>query len=163
MSRSRFLLLLLGSLLVGPSAARAQGTVVPPDSAKDQVRSVLRAYYFNLATRNWDALAANVLSPKLLERRGAPADLQNVARDRTRHSGTRGKVAPPPSCPKADSTLIDGAAIAVEGDWAEVSVPSCRGHSPGVDEFGLIYFEQRWRFIYTDLFEATSSAETAER
>jgi hypothetical protein len=22
-----------------------------------------------------------------------------------------------------------------------------------VDEFGMLYFEERWRFIYTDLFD----------
>jgi hypothetical protein len=27
----------------------------------------------------------------------------------------------------------------------------------GVDEFRLLYFEQRWRFIYTDLFDARTS------
>jgi hypothetical protein len=25
-----------------------------------------------------------------------------------------------------------------------------------VDEFRMLYFENRWRFIYTDLFEAPS-------
>jgi len=25
-----------------------------------------------------------------------------------------------------------------------------------VDEFRLLYFEERWRFIYTDLFDGTS-------
>jgi hypothetical protein len=37
---------------------------------------------------------------------------------------------------------------------AEVSVPRCSGASAGGDEFRLLYFEERWRFIYTDLFEA---------
>jgi hypothetical protein len=32
-----------------------------------------------------------------------------------------------------------------------------------VDQFGMLYFEQRWRFIYTDLFQGPSPPETAAR
>lgn len=59
--------------------------------------------------------------------------------------------------------MIDAAAIALDGDWADVSVPRCSGRSPGVDEFGMLYFENRWRFIYTDLFEAQPAPKTAAR
>jgi hypothetical protein len=55
--------------------------------------------------------------------------------------------------------MIDEATIGLDGDWAEVSVPRCDGASAGVDEFRMLYFEQRWRFIYTDLFEAPTSPE----
>ena len=51
------------------------------------------------------------------------------------------------------------AAIRLDGDWAEVSVPRCSGNSAGADELRLLYFEERWRFIYTDLFDGSSSAE----
>jgi len=59
--------------------------------------------------------------------------------------------------------MIDEAVIRLDGDWADVSVPRCSGGSPGVDAFGMLYFENRWRFIYTDLFEARSAPETAAR
>jgi hypothetical protein len=49
---------------------------------------------------------------------------------------------------------MDEAAIRLEGDWAEVSGRRWSGASSGVDEFRMLYFEERWRFIYTDLFEA---------
>ena len=62
----------------------AQQAALPVDSARAEIRAVLRAFYSSLESRNWDALAAYVLSPKLLERRVAPGDLQAVARDRTR-------------------------------------------------------------------------------
>jgi hypothetical protein len=52
------------------------------------------------------------------------------------------------------SPKVEEAAIRLDGDWAEVSVPRCSGTSSGADEFRLLYFEQRWRFIYTDLFKA---------
>jgi hypothetical protein len=32
-----------------------------------------------------------------------------------------------------------------------------------VDQFGMLYFENRWRFIYTDMFEAQPAPETAAR
>ena len=144
------------------SPAVAQETRVAPDSAPAQIRLVLRAFYLSLASRNWDALAAYVLSPKLLERRGAPEEARMVARDRTRSRGSS-PVAALPACPSSTSPMIDDAAIVLDGDWAEVSVPRCSGRSPGVDAFGMLYFEHRWRFIYTDLFEAQPAPETAAR
>jgi hypothetical protein len=161
--RTPRLTLILGLLLMAaPPPATAQGTIAP-DSARAQIRPVLRAFYLNLANQNWDALAAYVLSPKLLERRGAPGDIQMVARDRKRGRGSSAAVAAPRTCPSSASPMIDEAVIRLDGDWAEVSVPRCSGPSPGVDQFGMLYFEKRWRFIYTDLFQAPPASETAAR
>ena len=156
--------LLFGLLLaVAPRPASAQTTTIAADSAQAQIRLVLRTFYFNLASHNWDALAAYVLSPKLLERRGAPGDLQLVVRDRSRSRSSPAAVAAPRACPSSASPGIDEAGIRLDSDWADVSVPRCSGSSPGVDQFGMLYFENRWRFIYTDLFEASPSPETATR
>lgn len=143
--------------LVQPAAAQQAAT--PPDSAPAQIRAVLRAFYLNLANQNWDALSTYVLSPKLLERRGAPGDLQMVTRDRTRGRGSSHPTAGPMSCSSSPSPAVDAAAIRVDGDWAEVSVPRCSRTSSGVDEFRMLYFENRWRFIYTDLFEPPPPSE----
>ena len=141
--------------------AAAQRAAIQPDSARTQIRTVLRGFYSNLESRNWDALAAYVLSPKLLERRGAAEDSQTVARDRTRTRASSRVAAAPVKCPSSDSSpMIDQAAIQLDEDWAEVSVPRCRGGSAGTDEFRLLYFEERWRFIYTDLFEAPANVST---
>jgi len=141
--------------------AGAQRAAIQQDSAQAQIRSVLRGFYSNLESRNWDALAAYVLSPKLLERRGAAGDSQLVARDRTRTRASSRVAAAPVKCPSSGSSpMIDQAAIQLDADWAEVSVPRCRGGSAGTDEFRLLYFEQRWRFIYTDLFEAPTNVST---
>ena len=148
--------------MAGPRPAMAQDAPVAADSARAEIRLVLRAFYRNLANQNWDALAAYVLSPKLLERRGAPGDARLVARDRTR-SHESSASAPLRACPSSASPMIDEAAIVLDGDWADVSVPRCSGVSPGVDAFGMLYFENRWRFIYTDLFEAQPAPETAAR
>ena len=59
--------------------------------------------------------------------------------------------------------MIDEAAIRLDGDWADVSVPRCSGPALGVDAFGMLYFEHRWRFIYTDLFQSPPASETAQR
>jgi hypothetical protein len=158
------LTLTLGVLLLAVTPpAIAQEVAAPPDSARAQIRAVLRAFYLNLASQNWDALAAYVLSPKLLERRGAPGELQMVARDRTRRRGSPPALAAPRTCPSSASPMIDEAAIRLDGDWADVSVPRCSGPAPGVDGFGMLYFEQRWRFIYTDLFQNPPASETAQR
>jgi hypothetical protein len=154
---------MLGLLLTAASSASAQTAAIAPDSAPAQIRLVLRAFYLNLASQNWDALAAYVLSPKLLERRGAPGELRMVVRDRTRSRGAPGATATPPACPSSASPMIDDAVVRVDGDWADVSVPRCSGPSPGVDQFGMLYFEERWRFIYTDLFQAPPEPETAVR
>ncbi len=136
--------------------ATAQRAAIQPDSAHAQIRAVLRAFYLNLENQNWSALSAYVLSPKLLERRGAPEDLETVAKDRTRSRGSAHPAAPG-TCPSATSPMVAAAAIRLDGDWAEVSVPRCRRASMGTDEFRMLYFEDRWRFIYTDLFEASPS------
>src|SRR5919108_5600782 len=105
--------------------AVAQRPDLQPDSARAQIRAVLRAFYLNLDNQNWDALSAYVLSPKLLERRGTPADLQMVARDRTRSRASAHAAAAPRTCRGSTSPMVDEAAIQLDGDWAEVAVPRC--------------------------------------
>ena len=40
--------------------AAAQRAAIQPDSAHAQIRTVLRGFYLNMESRNWDALAAYV-------------------------------------------------------------------------------------------------------
>ena len=144
-----------GVLLLGwGQAATAQRAAVSPDSARPQIRAVLRAFYYHLEHQNWEALSTYVLSPKLLERRGAPSDLQMVTRDRGRGRASAHAEPGSTACASATSPQVEQAAIRLDGDWAEVSVSRCSGAAAGVDEFRMLYFEDRWRFIYTDLFEA---------
>ncbi len=150
----------VAGLMVLALPAAAQRAVIQPDSAQAQIRTVLRGFYSNMESGNWDALAAYVLSPKLLERRGAAGDAQMVARDRTRTRASTRVAAAPVTCTSGSSPMIDQAAIQLDGDWAEVSVPRCKGGSSGTDEFRMLYFEQRWRFIYTDLFEAPTNVSS---
>jgi hypothetical protein len=138
-------------------ASAQQAAAAQPDSSHAAIRSVLRSFYSNLESGNWDALAAYVLSPKLLERRGAPGDLEAAAKGRARTRGSAYSAAAPVRCTSSTKPMVDQAVIHVDEDWAEASVPRCSGTTAGADEFRLLYFEQRWRFIYTDLFEAPAS------
>ena len=79
MSLRRTAVVVAGLMALALPAA-GQRAAIQPDSAQAQIRTVLRGFYSNLESRNWDALAAYVLSPKLLERRGAAGDSQVVAR-----------------------------------------------------------------------------------
>jgi hypothetical protein len=142
-----------------PRLTAAQEVLMAPDSAQAQIRAVLRAFYLHLEHQNWDALSPYVLSPKLLERRGGRGDVQMVTRDRTRGRGSSHAASTPTTCPSKPSALIDEATIQLDGDWAEVSVPRCSGSSAGVDELRMLYFEERWRFIYTDLFDGSPRGE----
>jgi len=159
---SRFTLTVVILLTAFARPASGQQAAQPPDSARAEIRSVLRAFYLHLQNQNWEALSAYVLSPKLLERRGAPGDDQMVARDRTRGRGGSTVTAVRRTCPSRAAPVVDEATIQLDGDWAEVSVPRCSGPTAGVDQFGMLYFEKRWRFIYTDLFQGPRTTETAE-
>lgn len=163
MSNRRLLLVTWVLLMTSAQAVSAQETAVSPDSAGAQIRAVLRAFYLHMETRNWDALSTYVLSPKLLERRGAPGDSQMVAKDRSRGRGASHAAAAPRTCGSHSSAMVDDAVIRLDGDWAEVSVPRCSQARAGVDEFRLLYFEERWRFIYTDLFDSSPEPSTAVR
>jgi hypothetical protein len=55
------------------------------------------------------------------------------------------------ACPSNAAPLVDQAAITLDGDWAEVSVPRCAVAAGAADEFRLIRFEARWRVVYIDL------------
>jgi hypothetical protein len=144
-------------LMAVPRVITAQEPVIQPDSAQAQIRTVLRAFYLDLENKNWGALSSYVLSPKLLERRGGPGDVRMVTKDRTRSRGAPHAASQPRTCPAKPSALTEAAEIRLDGDWAEISVPRCSGSTAGVDELRMLSFEERWRFIYTDLFDGTPS------
>jgi hypothetical protein len=127
-------------LIASALPATAQRESVQQDSAEAQLRGVLRSFYFNLAHHDWEAIAADVLSAKVVASRPAPASLQTATPE-------------PASCPSTTSADVARAAVQLDGDWAGVSIPRCGLASGGADEFRLIYFERRWRFVYIDLFE----------
>ncbi|HEV8454240.1 MAG TPA: hypothetical protein VGQ24_05090 [Gemmatimonadales bacterium] len=142
-----------GMLMAFAVPATAQRAVVQQDSAEAQLRGVLRAFYFNLAHHDWEAIAADVLSAKVVASRSAPSGIQTAPRDRARAPRSSGSANEPVACSSSTSAGVDEAAIHLDGEWAGVSIPRCGAAATGVDEFRLIHIEKRWRFVYIDLFE----------
>lgn len=144
MSRLRLPTLLAAALATGLAApvARAQEPAV--DTAGIHVE--LRSFYYSLSHRDWEAIAAQVLSAKVVAHRPPPAAM----------------VAGEAAVGRAAGLACGASRVSVEGAWAEVSVARCEGGVRGADEFRLIQFERRWRIVYIDLYRAPVSV-TAER
>ena len=153
MSIRRIAVAAAGMLLTLALPATAQRTTDQQDSAEAQLRGVLRAFYFDLAHHDWEAIAAHVLSAKVTASRPAPASIQTATRNRARPQHSSGSADERVACSSSTSAVVGQAAIQLEGDWAAASVPRCGAASVGADEFRLIQFERRWRFVYIDLFE----------
>jgi hypothetical protein len=140
------------ALAVWPLAASAQ-QVPPADSSRAQIKQTLRSWYFSLAHHDWNAVTDDILAAKVVAHRLPPAGLlkkqevQSEAALEIRH------------CAAGEAALVEAALVRLDGDWAEVWVPRCGTGFMGGDSFRLIYFEQRWRFVYIDLYEAPSSHE----
>jgi hypothetical protein len=152
-------LAVLLAVLAG-SAARADAQQpAQVDSSSAQIHSGLRAFYFNLAHRDWDALTADILPAKVVAHRPAPEDLVMAVASRGRTAGLSVTTDDPAACSSTSAARVDQATITLDGDWAEVSVPRCAAPA-GADEFRLIHFENRWRFVYIHLFEEPVSVST---
>jgi hypothetical protein len=156
--RVRHSLAFFSVLLASSAGAAAQQSPGPADSARAEIHTRLRAFYFNLAHKDWDALTADILAAKVVAHRPAPdALLAIVGLPRKEPQGRGAGSSPAASdtaCSSAASAPVDQATIIFEGGWAEVSVPRCSSGPAGTDEFRLIRFEERWRFVYIDLSQS---------
>jgi hypothetical protein len=152
MPMPRALLLLAAVLSARTVSAAAQQSPIQPDSARAQIHTSLRAFYFNLAHEDWEALTADILAAKVVAHRPAPEALVLAA-------ASAGVPSAPAAC-SSNEALVDQAAITLDGNWAEVSVPRCAGTLAGADEFRLIRFEERWRFVYIDLYQEPVNIST---
>ena len=135
----RAVLLTVGLTMVAARSITAQ-ELPAGDSMQTQIRQTLRAFYFNLAHANWEALTADILAAKVVAHRSPPAAMLTLGVD-------------PPVCSGRNGPQVDQAAMALADDWAEVFVPRCGTALAGGDEFRMIHFEQRWRFVAIHLFE----------
>ena len=151
MRAHRALLALAAGLAIAPPAATAQETPAAIDTAG--IHTTLRAFYFNLAHQDWEAIASDVLSAKVVAHRPVPADMAAAAVPERYSGGT---------CASDARVVIEAAIMRRDRDWVEVSVPRCNTVTLGADEFRLIRFERRWRFVSIALFEEPA-AFSAER
>jgi len=136
-------------------SATTQQSPIQPDSARAQIHTSLRAFYFNLAHQDWEALTADILAAKVVAHRPAPEALVLAAA-----SAGASSLAGEPACTSNQAALVDRAIITLDGSWAEVSVPRCTAALAGADEFRLIHFEERWRFVYIDLYDERMNVST---
>ena len=137
----RAALALVTIVIMATASAAAQQAPARRDSTRAEIQRTLRAFYFNLAHNDWEALAADVLPAKVVAHRPAPEALV---------ASVPAGAGAPAECVIPATPSIDGATIALDGDWAQVSVPRCT-EPRGADEFRLIRFERRWRFVHIDL------------
>lgn len=153
---------LVGLLVTAAPVATAQQRP-QVDSTEVQLKTTLRAFYFNLAHRDWEALAADILSAKVVAHRPAPeALLQLAARPAPGvRSGAALASDDSPQCSSPGGALVDQAVFTLDGEWAEASVPRCDAPAGGADEFRLIRFEGRWRVVYIDLVPEPSKVQLA--
>jgi len=150
MPSHRTLFALLVALVLSSGTAAAQRSPNQVDSVRAQIHTTLRAFYFNLAHHDWEALTADILAAKVVAHRPAPETFLMAAASVDRDD--RPLPADPVACPSGATALVEQARIRLDGDWAEVSVPRCAVALAGADEFRLIHFQERWRLVYIDLF-----------
>jgi len=134
----------LAALLIAvPTSGAAQQAPAPQETTEAQIQRTLRAFYFNLARGDWEALTADILPAKVVAHRFPPA---------APGPASLPVAGQPGECVAAAAPPIHQATIRLDGDWAEVSVPRCSAVR-AADEFRLIRFAQRWRFVYIHLFQ----------
>jgi hypothetical protein len=134
-----------------PASAAAQQAPSAHDSTRAAIQQTLRAFYFNLEHQDWEALTADILPAKVVAHRSAPEALVLAA------PGLAGSGAcAPPALP-----MIEEAIIILDGDWAEVSVPRCT-EARRADQFRLIRFERRWRFVSIELAREPPPGPTSD-
>jgi hypothetical protein len=158
----RCLVIALAMGLTTVSRATAQQPANPADSAQAELRSTLRAFYFSLAHRDWQALSAYILPAKVVAHRPAP---EAIVAASTRPPGgvlptASASATDPPTCSSANEAPVDNAVILLRDDWAEVSVARCAA-AAGADRFRLIHFEGRWWIVFIDLFREPAVVQVA--
>jgi hypothetical protein len=142
------------ALVLSPQILFAQGPGAI-DSVQAQIRQTLRAWYFSLAHGDWNAVTTDILAAKVVAHRLPPADLLRSVGE------TPASPVSLAGCAPGESVLVAGAVIRRSGDWADVRVPRCGAAWGKADGFRLIYFEQRWRFVYINLVpEVPLSSQT---
>jgi len=128
----------VAALVAFTGTGAAQPSAASPDSAsRVQIRNALRAFYFNRAHGNWNALLTDMLGSKVDANRKAPFEAI-VASDTLASDAPVSCLPTPP---------IDQAVIVLRGNWAHVSVPRCGTAESTVDQFRMIRLEERWRFV----------------
>jgi hypothetical protein len=154
-----------------PAATPASPAEAPDAAASERarIRERLRAFYFDLGRKDWVALASDVLPAKIFASRAGPARAQRLLRrdtagDVPAEGAELGTTSGGSRCAPLDvAARAESATISLDGDWAEVTVPSCAGDAGGADGFRLVRSGGRWRFVSFDLFDGSPDAPPVDR
>jgi hypothetical protein len=136
------------ALLAAAGSVTAQQS--SPDSAHSEIRRTLRAFYFTLAHGDWEAMTAYILAAKVVAHRVPPEAMRMTS------GGSASPADGNAGCTAEANGFVDRATIKVDAEWAEVSAPRCAYPAGGADQFRLIRFEGRWRFVHIDLVDRLS-------
>ena len=147
---------LVGLLAAISTTAAAQQPRTSSDPARLQIRRVLRAFYFSLAHRDWEALTAGMLPAKVVTHHPAPPAIVAA-------SDPHGL---PANCAPTVAERVEGAEITINGGWAAASVARCSASEIGAgavgrDEFRFIDFDGRWWIVYLELSTDTAAVQVA--
>jgi hypothetical protein len=136
----------VAAMIVCAGTGAAQQSSAPPDSvSRVEIRTALRAFYYNRSHGNSNALLIDMLGSKVDANRSAPFEAI-VASDTL-------PIDPHVSC--MPDAPIDRAIIVLKGKWAHVSVPRCGATESTADQFRMIRLEERWRFVDFRLLDAS--------
>jgi hypothetical protein len=147
---------LVGLLAAICTTAAAQQPSTGSDGARLQIRGALRAFYFSLAHRDWEALTAGILPAKVVAHHPAPPAI--VA------ASDPGGL--PPNCAPTVAERVEAAEITMDGGWAAALVARCSAGeigagSVGRDEFRFIDFDGRWWIVYLRLSNDPAAVQIA--
>jgi hypothetical protein len=125
-------------MIVFAGTTSAQQSSAPPDSvSREDIRTALRAFYYDRVHGDANALLVGMLGSKVDANRTAPFEAI-VASDTTPQN-------PHVICMR--DAPIDRAVIVLKGKWAHVSVPRCGATEATADQFRMIRMDEHWRFV----------------
>jgi hypothetical protein len=146
---------------IGGTTVVAQQPSARAEPAELQIRTSLRAFYFNLAHHDWEALTAGILPAKVVAHHPAPAAIVAASQPHDR----------PANCSPAIAERVEDVEITIDAGWAAASVARCGagefgsgevgGNDAGADEFRFIEFDGRWWIVHIELFHDPGTVQLA--
>jgi hypothetical protein len=138
-------------LLTRLQTLNAQDAQTRSTPSAEEVRVVLRAFYFALAHREWEALMRHTLPAKVTTRWIMPDSLLTARANGPGPSRAGHGSGAEPACHADDAQRIAFAAVRLGPEWASARVPACADGSGPSDEFRFLRVQGAWRIVYIAL------------
>ena len=146
---------------VGTTAVTAQQPVAHSEPAEVRIQTALRAFYFSLAHRDWEALTAGILPAKVVAHYPAPLAVTAASLLDER----------PVTCAAPIAERVEAAEITIDAGWATAAVARCGVEHLGsgqvgasdvaVDEFRFVEFDGRWWIVHIELSNDPGTVQLA--